>query len=183
MQGGAIRPWKSFENTGVASDVGVGAISSNPVTQPLAQGPVSVPPLKAQTATTWDDHQRETSKPSFAKGIAVGVGVSLVAIGGTVALVAPRLKTPPPPISASSLPPVSESAPVPSSVASSIVSAEPPPAPSPAPATSVEPPKPGTKRRKTPVAPAPPPAPAPVEPPKVEPAKTPDSPNGAPILR
>jgi serine/threonine-protein kinase len=175
LLGGPVRPWKSLEMTGISSDVG--PISSAPVgTQLLAPTPVSVPPLRmAQTDTTWDDHARDTSKPSFAKGIAVGVAVSLFAIGGAVAILAPRFKTTPPP-------------PVPA-VVESVASAPepPPPPPPPAPAISAEPSKPATgtspkKRRPAIVAPAP--VPASAEPPKAEPAKTAEpSPNGAPILR
>ena len=178
LQGGAIRPWKSFENTGVASDVGV-SLSGPLSTQPIANTPISVPPRLAQTATTWDDHARDTSKPSFAKGIAVGVGVSVLAIGGAVAFLAPRLKSTPPPAPASSVaPPEVSSSPV-----MSEVSSEPPPPP----VVSAEPantkPAATTKKPKKPVV-APrsegsaPPAPAEPEPPKA-----PDVPNGAPILR
>lgn len=177
LQGGAIRPWKSFENTMDAQIVSSGSLPGVG-TQPITSTPVSVPPVRmGQTGTTWDDHTREGSKPSFAKGIAVGVGVSVIALGGAVALIAPRLKSPPPPppvvVASSPAPPaVSESA---APVAIETL------APTPSPAVSVEAPKPGKKRR--PSAPAAAPASAPVEPPKAEPAKTADAPNGAPILR
>jgi serine/threonine-protein kinase len=177
LLGAPVRPWKSLEMTGVSSDVG--PISSAPVsTQLFAQTPVSVPPRMAQTGTTWDDHARETSKPSFAKGIAVGVTVSLLAIGGAVAIVAPRFKPAPP----APVPAVSVSPPP---VVESVATVKDPAPPPPPPAVSVEAPKPLTvtgpkKRRPATAAPALPSA----EPPKVEPVPTSEpSPNGAPILR
>ena len=180
LQGGAIRPWKSFENTMDAQLVSSGSLPGVG-TQPLVQTPVSLPPMRmGQTGTTWDDHTREGSKPSFAKGIAVGVGVSLLALGGAVAIIAPRLKTPPPPapvVASSPLPAAPESAAPVSAVEPSSSSTPTPPA------IASEAPKSATPKKRRPIPPASAPAPAPVEPPKAEPAKTADAPNGAPILR